>query len=149
MTSANSSSSESAPRTPSSNDTQSPSLDSERTSIGSESNTYPPQMHAGKVGYGPNYQMGATLGDKIKGYEEEIKGRLTHNSKLTEHGKEVASGEVKRKEHEQDLSDTGPFASHDKAEKSAKEQASTVAPAGSKDAEKEKGEATSRVKQIG
>ncbi|KAG6864663.1 hypothetical protein C0991_008000 [Blastosporella zonata] len=101
---------------PSTNATDSPS-DSGRASTGSNTTAYPPQRHAGKVGYGPAYHTGPSLGDKIKGYEEELKGHLTHNHALTEHGRELVSGEMKRKEHEQEMNDSGPFAHPEQNEK--------------------------------
>ncbi|GAA5852985.1 hypothetical protein JCM8547_004757 [Rhodosporidiobolus lusitaniae] len=66
---------------------------------------YPPQLHAGKVGLGPHYNAGGGLGDKLKGKEEQIKGKLTKNPDLVEHGKELADGSLARKERESDLAD--------------------------------------------
>lgn len=43
------------------------------------------------------------LGEKIAGYEEELKGKLTHNPKLVEQGRERVTGELKRKELEDDV----------------------------------------------
>ncbi|KAG6819883.1 hypothetical protein H0H93_007762 [Arthromyces matolae] len=72
------------------------------TSSGSGT-VYPPQLHAGKVGYGPHYHVGPTIGERMKGYEEELKGHLTHNHALTEHGRMLVSGELKRQERDHDL----------------------------------------------
>ncbi|PPQ89336.1 hypothetical protein CVT25_003173 [Psilocybe cyanescens] len=89
--------------------------------------TYPEQIHAGKVGYGPNYRTGPSLEDKIQGLKEELKGKVTRNSELVEHGRQVKSGEEKRKK----LTGEG----HGKG---AMEQAATVAPEGTEDAERQR-----------
>ncbi|PPQ69184.1 hypothetical protein CVT24_000032 [Panaeolus cyanescens] len=57
----------------------------------------PPQLHAGKVGYGPNYRTGPTLEEKVVGLKEELLGKVTHNKERIRHGHEVRSGEEKRK----------------------------------------------------
>ncbi|KAF5327531.1 hypothetical protein D9619_004368 [Psilocybe cf. subviscida] len=72
----------------------------------------PEQLHAGKVGYGPNYHRGPTLEDKMMGIKEEIKGKLTRNSERVEHGREIKSG----KEREKKLTgedEPNPFANAD------------------------------------
>ncbi|KAG5637278.1 hypothetical protein H0H81_005172 [Sphagnurus paluster] len=93
------------------NSGESPS--STRATVGPGDQTeYPEQRHAGKVGYGPAYHTGPTLGDKIKGFEEEIKGKLTRNPALVQHGKELISGELKAKERERDMNED-PFAKGD------------------------------------
>ncbi|KAG6831557.1 hypothetical protein H0H92_009476 [Tricholoma furcatifolium] len=89
-----------------------------------ESTVYPPQRHAGKVGYGPAYHIGPTFGERIKGYEEEVKGHLTHDPALTEHGKQLASGEIRRKEREQDMNESSAVqsAGHASSEKGGKQK---------------------------
>ncbi|KAG0697471.1 hypothetical protein DFH29DRAFT_946396 [Suillus ampliporus] len=69
----------------------------------------PPQRHAGAVGLGPAYNQGVGLGDKISGLQEEIKGKITKNPELVEHGREKRSGALKKKEQkEQDVKEN-PF----------------------------------------
>ncbi|KZO95780.1 hypothetical protein CALVIDRAFT_564442 [Calocera viscosa TUFC12733] len=81
---------------------------------------YPPQLHAGKVGYGPMYQAGPGFADRVGGFKEELKGKITHNAELTQHGHEKMTGELKRKEVEGD--DGNPFeAADDTKEKEKKE----------------------------
>ncbi|KAG6890042.1 hypothetical protein C0995_012499 [Termitomyces sp. Mi166 len=69
---------------------------------------YPPQRHAGKVGYGPQYHIGPTIAERIQGYEEELRGHLTHNHALVEHGRMMVSGELKRMEREHDMNSNDP-----------------------------------------
>lgn len=92
-------------------DTQNPE---HRDANGNDSATepeggYPPQLHAGAVGLGPEYgvQQQATAYDKLEGLKEEIKGKVTRNPDKVQHGKEMRTGELKRKQHEQD--DADPF----------------------------------------
>ncbi|KIJ24331.1 hypothetical protein M422DRAFT_39216 [Sphaerobolus stellatus SS14] len=76
----------------------------------------PEQKHAGKVGYGPEYanQTRATMGDKIEGLKEQVMGKLKKNPDLAQHGRELRSGELKRREHEERENDTlGKDASQD------------------------------------
>jgi hypothetical protein len=61
---------------------------------------YPPQKHAGAVGYGPEYGEGAGLGDKFDGFKEQLKGKMTGNQDLVQHGKELQTGELKKKQLE-------------------------------------------------
>ncbi|KAI0266381.1 hypothetical protein BC834DRAFT_125913 [Gloeopeniophorella convolvens] len=63
---------------------------------------YPPQRHAGVVGYGPNYNRGATMGDKLTGVKEEIRGHVTRNPEVAARGHDRRTGELKRREHEQE-----------------------------------------------
>ncbi|RDB26660.1 hypothetical protein Hypma_005537 [Hypsizygus marmoreus] len=140
--------------------------DAKPASVGSNQDyQYPEQRHAGKVGYGPNYYNGPTIGDKVKGLEEEIKGKLTRNPALVEHGKERITGELKKREREQDLNPThsnDPFETPDEKkhqslgksssghERGAKEQAAMMAPHRTNTAEKQsKGEAVDSMKHIG
>lgn len=84
-------------------------------------NTYPPQRHAGAVGYGPEYGKGTVrrpsintlcvsligcmkgTSDKLQGLKEEFKGKLLHKPELVQHGRELRTGELKRKENEADV----------------------------------------------
>ncbi|KAJ3503455.1 hypothetical protein NMY22_g18246 [Coprinellus aureogranulatus] len=126
---------------------------------------YPPQLHTGKVGYGPNFHPDPTLGEKWDGLKEEVKGKVKHNPELVQHGKDKISGELKRREREADLNDD-PFSNKGEdtgapAEeqtpglakndhKGQREQAATVAPVGHPDHDMQrKGEAVDRVKHIG
>ncbi|KAJ3805103.1 hypothetical protein F5876DRAFT_2821, partial [Lentinula aff. lateritia] len=67
------------------------------------SESYPEQHHAGAVGYGPNYRQTATFTDKLSGLKEELKGKVTKNPQLVEHGRELKTGELKKKEQEEDV----------------------------------------------
>ncbi|KAG5645686.1 hypothetical protein DXG03_005524 [Asterophora parasitica] len=115
--------------------------DGNRAAVGSNDTVYPEQRHAGKVGYGPNYQMGPTFGDKLKGIEEEIKGKLTHNPALVQHGKERKTGLLKKREREKDMNEDhftapaddkkgnpGPGQASAGNEKGQEEQATNVVP---------------------
>ncbi|CDO70104.1 hypothetical protein BN946_scf184806.g31 [Trametes cinnabarina] len=79
---------------------------------------YPEQKHAGAVGYGPEYNKGATTGDKIEGLKEEVKGKILRKPDVVEHGRELRTGELKKKQQE---NDSNPFdnAKDDKSEQSA------------------------------
>ncbi|TCD69295.1 hypothetical protein EIP91_008050 [Steccherinum ochraceum] len=139
---------------------------------------YPPQLHAGAVGLGPEYGKGASGGDKLTGWKVEIAGKITRNPQKVQHGKDMRTGELKKKEKEDDKNpfsnaeekdekkddaDAKPPQSNDGAdadkpasrtsnagETAAKEQAATTAPEGTDDAEvQRKGEATRGDKQIG
>ena len=80
---------------------------------------YPPQRHAGAVGYGPEYGKGAvclsvffgptstneyqqSTGDKLEGLKEELKGKIMHEPDLVQHGHDLRTGELKRKAFEDD-----------------------------------------------
>ncbi|TFK37099.1 hypothetical protein BDQ12DRAFT_713724 [Crucibulum laeve] len=58
---------------------------------------YPVQRHAGKVGYGPNYNISASISDRVTGIVEEVRGKITKNPELVRHGHAVFTGEEKRK----------------------------------------------------
>ncbi|OJT07036.1 hypothetical protein TRAPUB_2067 [Trametes pubescens] len=97
---------------------------------------YPEQRHAGAVGYGPEYMKGATTGDKLAGIKEEVKGKLFRKPDLVEHGREMRTGELKKKQQEDDAN---PFANakEDPSEKpaaSGQRQASGASGAHSPDA---------------
>ncbi|EJU05546.1 hypothetical protein DACRYDRAFT_19997 [Dacryopinax primogenitus] len=62
---------------------------------------YPPQLHAGKVGLGPMYHQGPDLADRIGGFQEELRGKITHNAERVQHGHDRMTGELKRKEQEE------------------------------------------------
>ncbi|GJE92466.1 hypothetical protein PsYK624_086200 [Phanerochaete sordida] len=74
---------------------------------------YPKQLHAGAVGLGPEYgvQQKATTFDKIQGLKEELAGKVTRKPEKAQHGKEMRTGELKRKQHEED--DADPFKTAD------------------------------------
>ncbi|KAI0266380.1 hypothetical protein BC834DRAFT_823626 [Gloeopeniophorella convolvens] len=61
---------------------------------------YPPQRHAGAVGYGPEYNRGATLEDKMTGVKEEIRGRVTRNPEVAARGHDRRTGEFKKRQQE-------------------------------------------------
>ena len=44
-----------------------------------------------------------TIADKIKGFEEEIKGKITKKPELVEQGRKRMSGELKREERKRYL----------------------------------------------
>ncbi|TFK49667.1 hypothetical protein OE88DRAFT_1646107 [Heliocybe sulcata] len=106
---------------------------------------YPEQHHAGAVGYGPEYHKGATFGDKMSGLTEEAKGKITRKPEVVEHGHEMRTGALKQKQQEVDdgsspFGSAGEGASAGPAGASAgteggREQAATVAPAGTQAAE--------------
>jgi len=140
--------------------------DSNREAADSPDDDYPKQLHSGKVGYGPAYQLGPTILERVHGLEEQVKGKITHNSETVQRGKERFSGEMKQKQREADMNDADPFANPaEKKEqeqqqkpqdtepshvKSEKERAATVAPAGTPAAESQrKSESSSNIKRIG
>jgi len=66
---------------------------------------YPEQKHAGAAGIGPNYAEArgkVTLGERIGGLKEEIKGKVTRNPDLVREGREQRSGEAKRRKLEEE-----------------------------------------------
>ncbi|KAH8834889.1 hypothetical protein DL96DRAFT_1422630, partial [Flagelloscypha sp. PMI_526] len=76
--------------------------DSSRPSIPSGNEEYPEMHHAGKVGYGPNYHHGPTTADKVTGLKEEVFGKIKRSPELVQHGKDLKSGDLARKEKEAD-----------------------------------------------
>ncbi|KAI0782732.1 hypothetical protein C8Q75DRAFT_786618 [Abortiporus biennis] len=142
-----------------------------------ENSEYPEQRHAGAVGLGPEYGKGASGSDKITGWKEEIEGKVLRNPAKLQHGKDLRTGELKKREQAEE--DENPFASgggtkgkakhsdskqspsevkstppppaaihHD--ERGEKEQAATVAPEGTNEAEEQrKGGQSTKNKQIG
>lgn len=106
------------------------------------------------------------LGDKFDGFKEQIKGKVTRNPDLVQHGKEQASGQLKKKEHEggvrprnfpvqrswhfltKVLIQADPF-SHPNDDQADKQQASAVAPEGTEEGEAQgRGEAVQDTKMI-
>ncbi|THH16052.1 hypothetical protein EW146_g4524 [Bondarzewia mesenterica] len=96
--------------------------DSEKLGFGDE--VYPPQRHAGAVGYGPEYGKGVAspsaqtfpiienvflavlvqgLGEKLAGLKEQVKGKLTKKPELVEKGRERKTGQLKKKEQEAEV----------------------------------------------
>ncbi|KAI0653919.1 hypothetical protein C8Q70DRAFT_926767, partial [Cubamyces menziesii] len=136
------------------NNNQSPS----QSPAPSNNDGYPEQRHAGAVGYGPEYGKGASTGDKITGLKEELKGKILHKPDVVEHGRELRTGELKKKQQEdQDHPPSGagssadsdkpnapksfPPATSDPAhptDKGAREQAATTAPEGTEKAQRQK-----------
>ncbi|KAF9028901.1 hypothetical protein BDZ89DRAFT_951019 [Hymenopellis radicata] len=80
------------------------SSDSGRAQVGGSSSEYPEQRHAGAIGYGPNYHAGPTMTDKIVGMKEVVKGKVTKNPDLIQHGQERKTGVLQQKERESDVS---------------------------------------------
>ncbi|KAI0646320.1 hypothetical protein C8Q79DRAFT_661102 [Trametes meyenii] len=72
-----------------------------------DQNAYPEQRHAGAVGYGPEYGKGVSTGDKLTGYKEEVKGKILRKPDLVEHGRELRTGELKKKQQEEDFDPFG------------------------------------------
>lgn len=63
------------------------------------SDEYPPQRHAGAVGYGPNYKTGPSLGDKVGGMTEKIIGKVTKNEEKIHHGEARQAGRLDEENH--------------------------------------------------
>ncbi|KAG8738863.1 hypothetical protein FRC10_006412 [Ceratobasidium sp. 414] len=63
---------------------------------------YPPQKHAGAVGYGPHYAevhgKEAGFEAKVTGFKEKLEGWLTHNPALVQQGHDRITGELKAKQ---------------------------------------------------
>ncbi|KAI0718954.1 hypothetical protein C8T65DRAFT_637544 [Cerioporus squamosus] len=114
---------------------------------------YPEQKHAGAVGYGPEYGKGAGTGDKITGMKEEVKGKLFHKPDLVQHGQEMRTGALKKRQMEED---SNPFQSakeqsgdqQKKADAHQEVQAATTAPEGTQNAERQ-AQGQNDVKHIG
>ncbi|KAA1472627.1 hypothetical protein DENSPDRAFT_838955 [Dentipellis sp. KUC8613] len=118
---------------------------------GSDNSAYPPQRHAGKVGYGPHYgESGAGVGDKITGLKEQALGKVKKNPELVEHGRELRSGQLKRKEQAEQDAANNPFAEpgekQDQGQERSRgqdadyERATVTAPAGTDKARRQVGE---------
>jgi len=74
------------------------------------SSEYPPQRHAGAVGYGPNYRTGPSTGDKLGGMKEKIVGKITKNEGKVHHGEARAAGTLDKEEFEADEARQDPLA---------------------------------------
>ncbi|KAJ7621230.1 hypothetical protein FB45DRAFT_1062248 [Roridomyces roridus] len=96
------------------------STDRDESTVEGDS-TYPEQKHAGKVGLGPNYHRGADLGDKMAGFKESVKGKITHNPDLAAKGHDRMTGELQRKEQEGD-DKADPFAKPDEKPENTEEK---------------------------
>ncbi|GAA6023376.1 hypothetical protein JCM10207_002524 [Rhodosporidiobolus poonsookiae] len=92
---------------------------------------YPPQMHAGKAGLGPHYNAGGGISDKLKGAEEILKGKLTHNPSLVEQGHDRRSGALAQKEraYENEHDEDSPFARPDDGANQGKDAPGGALPA--------------------
>ncbi|PPQ64570.1 hypothetical protein CVT26_001968 [Gymnopilus dilepis] len=101
--------------------TNTPSTDSNSQSQPGTNEAYPEQKHAGAVGYGPNYRAGPTLEEKIEGLKDELKGKITRKPELVQHGKEILSGEERRKKLTGE-DEPNPFQSVDEDEKKVNPQ---------------------------
>ncbi|KIY65361.1 hypothetical protein CYLTODRAFT_424407 [Cylindrobasidium torrendii FP15055 ss-10] len=78
--------------------------DSTRAEVGhDEHSEYPEQKHAGKTGYGPNFKLGPTMGDKMDGAKEILKGKVKRNPELVQHGRDEISGKLQQRERELDM----------------------------------------------
>lgn len=58
---------------------------------------YPEQRHGGSVGLGPNYAKHPTMGDKVGGAMEEIKGKMLKKPEVAQHGHDRKTGELYEK----------------------------------------------------
>ncbi|KAI5119226.1 hypothetical protein M0805_002152 [Coniferiporia weirii] len=70
---------------------------------------YPEQLHAGRLtGVGPEYgkQSKPTISERVQGAKETIKGTLKRDKDLKHTGKERMTGELKRKEHDEENNPT-------------------------------------------
>ncbi|KAG2035385.1 hypothetical protein BDR03DRAFT_1001061 [Suillus americanus] len=86
-----------------------PSTEAPTSESSTKDSQLPLQRHAGAVGLGPAYKQGAGFGEKLGGLQEEIKGKITKNPELVEHGRDRRTGILKKKEQEQQDEDD-PFA---------------------------------------
>ncbi|CAE6475470.1 unnamed protein product [Rhizoctonia solani] len=81
-----------------------------------EGEQYPPQLHAGKVGYGPHYAEvhgnDSGLGAKLTGVKEQLKGKITRNHELEQQGKDRKTGELAAKQRAKE-EEKNPFHKQD------------------------------------
>ncbi|KAF8347536.1 hypothetical protein F5887DRAFT_1072535 [Amanita rubescens] len=70
------------------------------SSDAAEGQGYPEQLHAGKVGLGPNYPTGPDLSEKMVGLYEEAKGKLFNKPELVAQGRGRRTGETQTTELE-------------------------------------------------
>jgi len=68
---------------------------------GASNDEYPPQLHAGQVGYGPNFGQGTSTGDKMTGFKEELVGKVKRDTDLVQHGHDLRTGNLQRREREE------------------------------------------------
>ncbi|GLB41006.1 hypothetical protein LshimejAT787_0902210 [Lyophyllum shimeji] len=127
-----------------------------------EPGEYPEERHAGKVGYGPAYQVGPSVLEKAHGLREQVQGKISNDSSTVQRGKDRYSGELKRRKREAEMNDADPFANPEEkkekeqqrdveeGEKAEKERAAVVAPGGTPSAENQRrSESQSNIKRIG
>lgn len=55
------------------------------------------------MGLGPNYHVGGGFVDKVVGTREILQGKLTRNATLVERGRMRKTGELARKERDEQL----------------------------------------------
>lgn len=65
--------------------------------------------HSGKVGYGPNYKKGPSVGDKLSGTAEILKGKITKKPELVQEGQEKRDGTLQEKEEARKNEKEDPF----------------------------------------
>ncbi|EGN94418.1 hypothetical protein SERLA73DRAFT_188304 [Serpula lacrymans var. lacrymans S7.3] len=99
---------------------------------------YPEQRHAGALGIGPNYGDQVRVGEKITGLKEEAKGKLTNNSDLVERGRKRRTGELKSQEKE--AKDEDPFTTPEEKEEQRQATQGSTESGGHSSSLKEKGE---------
>ncbi|KAF7324710.1 Calmodulin-like protein [Mycena kentingensis (nom. inval.)] len=80
---------------------------------------YPPQKHAGAVGYGPNWHAKPGFSDKVTAMKEQVFGKVTGNAELSAKGHDRWTGELRQKELAADAAED-PFANPE--EKKAEEE---------------------------
>ncbi|EJF67162.1 hypothetical protein DICSQDRAFT_47591 [Dichomitus squalens LYAD-421 SS1] len=130
------------------------------TQSSTEDSAYPPQRHAGAVGYGPEYGKGAGTSDKLQGFQEEVKGKVLRKPDLVQHGHEMRTGQLKKKQLQDDFGgDGGPFAKaggkddeEDATSSDSKQevQAATTAPEGTDKADRQQqGQNTDKTNYMG
>ncbi|THG99414.1 hypothetical protein EW145_g7273, partial [Phellinidium pouzarii] len=87
-----------------------PTEDEGATPVTEPEGGYPEQLHAGRLsGVGPEYgkQNHVGISERMKGVKEEIEGTVTRNSDLKQLGKERRTGELKKKQKEEDVRPSG------------------------------------------
>ncbi|KAH9920235.1 uncharacterized protein BXZ73DRAFT_80179 [Epithele typhae] len=102
--------------------------------------SYPPQRHAGAVGLGPEYAKGASTGEKVDGWKEEMKGKILRKPEVVQHGHDLRTGAVKKQQMEDD---SNPFQNADE------ERAATTAPEGTEKADRQQERRKSNLHVLG
>jgi len=69
--------------------------------------------HAGQIGVGPNFHAGPGTGEKLTGLKEVVQGKLTGNTELAETGQMRRTGELKKRQDEENDRNSDPFAQPD------------------------------------